>query len=59
LVEQGSHEQLLRLQGLYAKLWREELEQGDGEDGSAETKPAEAKAEGGVRHEHRLAPVVR
>lgn len=58
LVEQGSHEQLLRLQGLYAKLWNEELEQGIGEKKRAvETGLSEAK--GGVRHEYRFTRAVR
>ncbi|QYR21955.1 ABC transporter ATP-binding protein/permease [Paenibacillus sp. sptzw28] len=47
LVEQGTHGELMSLQGLYAKLWQEESMQRDYE------------AEGYDSHEFKLAPVAR
>jgi len=48
LVEEGTHEELLSLQGLYARLWREESVQ-SGEEAE------EFAYEGGRRHERQLA----
>lgn len=52
LVEQGTHEELLRLQGLYADLWHKEHEQ---------TNEAKAfpESEGDTRHEHEFIPTIR
>ncbi|MEF3302332.1 ABC transporter ATP-binding protein [Paenibacillus sp. GYB003] len=55
LVEQGTHEQLLRRQGLYAELWRREREQDSAFGGDA----IEFDPEGGPAHERQHAGAVR
>jgi ATP-binding cassette subfamily B protein len=47
LVEQGTHGELMRLQGLYAKLWQDERMKKDYEAGGYDS------------HEFELAPVAR
>ncbi|XEC94171.1 ABC transporter ATP-binding protein [Paenibacillus tarimensis] len=52
LIEEGTHEQLLRRKGLYAELWRQESDQ-------SEITSEHAAREGGGRHERQYASTAR
>ena len=48
IVEQGSHDALLRLGGHYAQLWAMQLKEGAQREGAAPGAPGQAGPEGGI-----------